>query len=67
MPLAWDTTLEINGVNTKRLIDAAIDRATDLCGDIGKPTLIADSGSENVNSDVYGMKRKISLILRLLR
>ena len=55
MPLAWDTTLEINGVNTKRLIDAAIDRATDLCGDIGKPTLIAHSGSENVNSDVYGM------------
>ena len=58
MPLAWDTTLEINGVNTKRLIDAAIDRATDLCGDIGKPTLIADSGSENVNSDVYGMKKE---------
>ena len=55
MALAWDTTLEINGVNTKRLIDAAIDRATELCGDIGKPTLIADSGSENVNSDVYVM------------
>ena len=57
MALAWDTTLEINGINTKKLIHAAIDRATDLCGDIGKPTLIADSGSENVNSDVYGMKK----------
>ena len=40
MALAWETTIEINGVNTKKLIHAAIDRATDLCGDIGKPTVL---------------------------
>jgi len=58
LALAWSASLEINGVNTKKLIHAAMDRATELCGATGKPTQIADSGSENVNSEVYGMKKK---------
>jgi hypothetical protein len=58
LALAWSASLEINGVNTEKLIHAAIDRATDLCGTIGKPTLIADDGIENVNSHVYGMKKR---------
>ena len=53
--LAWSVSHEINGVNTKELLLSAFKRATDLCGSIENPTVIADSGSENVNAEVYGL------------
>ena len=33
-----------NGANTKDILFSAIERATGLCGQIEKPTIIADSG-----------------------
>jgi putative transposase len=56
--VAWRVSHEINGLSTKNLVLSAISKAETLVEMSAPPTLIVDDGTENVNSDVYSLKKE---------
>ena len=50
----WKVSADISGLNTRDFLLSALAKAKNL-GDVGKPDVFSDGGTENDNADVAGL------------
>jgi hypothetical protein len=63
--LAWKISRNFGGVNTKALIESALDVANSIGKKLEKPNLFVDSGVENLNEEVNSLI-KLGKIVRTI-